>query len=358
MGALRLYLALCVVADHAGAFPFPTLSGSQAVQLFFLISGFHMSLVQDAYPSTRAFWKSRFLRIFPPAWTVLALGALGSLASGLLWNRWVLLHGWPGVLEHNGLAGAALAGISNVTLFFEDWIMFLTHEAGRSLGFTSDFARDAHPLYKLLVLPQMWSVGLELTFYLLVPRLWKQSTARLLALAAFCTALRVSAYACLGGTRDPWDNRFFPFELGIFLLGMASQRLGHGAKPLPRASFPVRTTLLMAAFVGIAGLHGAAVRLVGLSWASLAAIPLWAVALPTLFSTTRECSRDRLLGDLSFPVYLVHMLAIPMASHLGITDARLIGPACAAISLMLALGLWAWVERPMDRIRRRGRVSP
>ena len=73
MGALRLYLALCVVADHSGAFPFPTHSGTQAVQLFFLISGFHMSLVQGRYPTAAGFWRSRFLRIFPATWVALAV---------------------------------------------------------------------------------------------------------------------------------------------------------------------------------------------------------------------------------------------------------------------------------------------
>lgn len=355
MGALRLYLALCVVAEHSGALPFPTHSGTQAVQLFFLISGFHMSLVQDRYPTAASFWRSRFLRIFPATWTALAIAIVASSASGFLCGRWFLLGEWHAVREHYGFAGAALAGFSNVTLFSQDWVMFLSHEAGGCLHFTVDFSRDAHPLCKLLVFPQMWSVGLELSFYLLVPLLWRRSTRWILALAAFSTCLRLAAYLGIGWTRDPWDYRFFPFEIGVFLLGMASHRLGSRATSLPKASFPLRTAVLVAVFVGIGWMQRRA-EVAASPWANLAAIPFWATALPFLFASTRSCARDRILGDLSFPVYLVHMLAIPVSLRFAPPGDRLEGPLACAISLAMAWMLWQWVERPLDRFRHAKRV--
>jgi peptidoglycan/LPS O-acetylase OafA/YrhL len=352
MGALRLYLALCVVADHSGAFPFPTHSGTQAVQLFFLISGFHMSLVQDRYPHAAGFWRSRFLRIFPATWAALTVAVCASVGYGVWRGHWVLLGGWTDVREHYGTAGATLAGISNVTLFFQDWVMFLSQGAGQALHFTTNFFQDPHPLFKLLVFPQMWSVGLELSFYLLVPFLWRKSTPWLVGLAALSTGLRLAAYLGLGLTHDPWDYRFFPFELGVFLLGMVSQRLGGRVTALPKAPFWIRTVALMSLFVGIGWLQRQA-EAAASPWANLVAIPLWALVLPFLFATTKNCWRDRFLGDLSFPVYLVHMLAIHVALQFAPLGEPLVGPLSAAISLLLAWILWRWVERPMDRLRHR-----
>jgi len=357
MGALRLYLALCVVAEHSGAFPFPTHSGTQAVQLFFLISGFHMSLIQDRYPTAVGFWRSRFLRIFPAAWVALAVAVAISVASGLWRGHWLFLRDWPTVREHYGWAGAVLAGLSNITLLFQDWVMFLSQGAGQTLHFTADCFGSEHPLHKLLVFPQMWSVGLELSFYLLVPFLWRKSTPWLFALVALSTGLRLFAYLGLGWTHDPWDYRFFPFEIGIFLLGMACQRLGRNARPLSESPFWLRTPLLVAVFAGVGWVQRQA-EVAASPWADLAAIPLWAMFLPTLFATTRNCRRDRFLGGLSFPVYLVHLLAIPVAIRFAPPGGGLVGPLSAAISLFLAWLLWRWVERPVDRLRHRTRSAP
>ncbi len=49
MGWLRLLLATCVVAFHTGGLerPFFMLSGTHAVEAFFLISGYFMAAVLD-----------------------------------------------------------------------------------------------------------------------------------------------------------------------------------------------------------------------------------------------------------------------------------------------------------------------
>jgi peptidoglycan/LPS O-acetylase OafA/YrhL len=232
--------------------------------------------------------------------------------------------------------------------------MFLSQDAGQTLHFTSDFVHDPHPLYKLLLFPQMWSVGLELTFYLLVPFLWRKSTPWILGLAALSTCMRVATYLGMGWSADPWDYRFFPFELGCFALGMASQRLGSRIRPVAWASrFAPRTAILLALF-SVVGWMQRHAELFAPPWANLVSIPTWAVALPFLFATTKNCPEDRFLGDLSYPVYLVHMLAVPMALRMAGPASTLAGPLSAAITLVLAVALWRWVERPVDRFRHRG----
>lgn len=351
MGALRLYLALCVVAAHSAGLPFAVHSGTEAVQIFFLISGFNMSLVRDRYPSARRFWRSRFLRIYLPAWTVLAATVLTCLVTGLWKGRWVALQAWPGALRVHGLAGVVYALVANIALVGQDWAMFLGAAPATGLRFASDFWQDPHPLWRLLVLPQMWSVGLEVSFYLLVPLLWRRSTRSLILLAAGTTLLRVAGYAFLGLGRDPWDNRFFPFELGLFVLGMVLQRRGSRLElPLP-GRFAPRTAVLVACYLALAQVQTFVDARLGAHWAALVFLPLWAAALPSLFDATRNCPTDRLLGDLSYPVYLVHLAGIYLAAWTS--KGAWQTPLAMVFAIGLAELLRRWVEKPVDRLRHR-----
>jgi peptidoglycan/LPS O-acetylase OafA/YrhL len=79
MGTIRLLLALSVVIAHAvPLFGLTLVGGKLAVQSFFVISGFYMSLIlSEKYPSgvagTWLFYGNRFLRIYPLYWIALLL---------------------------------------------------------------------------------------------------------------------------------------------------------------------------------------------------------------------------------------------------------------------------------------------
>ena len=70
MGSIRTILALAVVFGHAGAYLFT--GGMLAVQLFYIVSGYLMSLVilSSSYSSIKLFYLNRFLRLFPIYWFV------------------------------------------------------------------------------------------------------------------------------------------------------------------------------------------------------------------------------------------------------------------------------------------------
>lgn len=66
MGFLRLLLALSVVSAHVINNPFFSLvGGTVAVKTFFIISGFYMAMIINNYKNNIAFFKSRYLRLFP-----------------------------------------------------------------------------------------------------------------------------------------------------------------------------------------------------------------------------------------------------------------------------------------------------
>ena len=93
MGLLRLYLALCVIFTHDGvrqnSIPLIIYNGSQAVQIFFVISGFYMALIlSEKYRSPVEFYASRFIRIYLPYWTVLGIVVIFSLFCGMVFGEW------------------------------------------------------------------------------------------------------------------------------------------------------------------------------------------------------------------------------------------------------------------------------
>ena len=61
-------------------------------------------------------------------------------------------------------------------------------------------------------------------FYLLAPFLINLRLRTIFAIIAAAFAARFSWYA-MGHDVDPWTYRFFPFEIGLFVLGIAAYRI-------------------------------------------------------------------------------------------------------------------------------------
>jgi peptidoglycan/LPS O-acetylase OafA/YrhL len=365
MGILRIYLALCVVAAHAGQpiLPWPMLTSVEAVQIFFLISGFYMSLISTKYKTALEFYASRFLRIFVPYYVVLGFVVLVTVIAGLTLGNWLDLTPYIHYsADQNGLAGVVLAALTNVTVFFQDWVMFLKHDPGQSLSITANFAKSVTPLYNYLLIRQAWSIGIELTFYLLVPLLGGMKTRWLALIALASLGLRLYAYQVLGLTNDPFSYRFFPFELLLFVAGMIMQRayawiLAH------RSQIQLRGTLQYLAF--IAGLlfflylaqkvpgylrrHGTPKQ-----YMDLLSYTGWILVIPVFYHLTRGLKVDRFIGELSYPVYLTHLVIVQVAdlilTRLSVSNSWL-GVVSAVFSIAVSALLYARIFRPLEQKR-------
>src|SRR5258707_6135921 len=108
MGILRIYLALCVVAAHSGVniLPWPMHTSVEAVETFFLISGFYMSLISTKYETATEFYASRFLRIFVPYYVILGIVIIASIITGFIAGNWLVLAPYLSYSPaQNGLLG-------------------------------------------------------------------------------------------------------------------------------------------------------------------------------------------------------------------------------------------------------------
>src|SRR5882724_1707653 len=164
MGTLRVILAISVIIAHSSAlFGFNFVGGSLAVESFYIISGFYMSLIlNEKYIGEKGsymlFISNRFLRLYPVYWIVLLLTIpMIILFGGSIYDNYALYF------HQMNFTTFAYLTFSNLMIFFQDAVMFLglNTDTG-SLFFTSDFRLHDPQLYKFLFIPQAWTLGIEL----------------------------------------------------------------------------------------------------------------------------------------------------------------------------------------------------
>jgi peptidoglycan/LPS O-acetylase OafA/YrhL len=365
MGTLRLILALAVVIAHSGGiFGFHVFSGVYAVQVFYLISGFLIAFILSERYGTDKYWlfySNRALRIFLPYYFVwgatllLSVIVLAVTGSAML-NFSVLVDtaqdfSWP---------TWAYVVLTNAGILGQDVGLFLRY-AGGDLFFTTQYWVSAPQVNQFQLLPQSWSMALELMFYLLAPFLVRLGSLPLTAIIGASLALRALAFHN-GYLNDPWLYRFFPFELAAFLGGVLAYRLY--AHPYARAlAFKVPALIYVGTAVAVAVVVGFGEPLYlysryfakGTSWGGYpwGMYVFLGLSLPFLFHFSKRHAWDRALGDLSYPAYLIHwpvLAVMPVVLPDGLQKDWQ-GFATTVLTVIFSALFAVYVERPIDRWR-------
>ena len=331
MGTLRFLLALSVAYGHFTVSPgFPT--GDIAVQSFFVVSGFYMAMVlREKYPpgSYWLFISNRLLRLWPAYIVVLIL----SLVVATNWREIAALD--PAII--------AFFIASHILIIGQDLHPYLFVDHG-ALAFTAHFAEQSTPYYSYSPVQQAWSLGLEIEFYLLAPFIVRLAPQFIAALILASLGVRMGLQWTFGFSGDPWSYRFFPSELALFLAGSLGYLVL--AAPTKMQSMQARTLLpgiavLIVACLSVNGSHGTA---------RLASLPVLAgviLGVPYLFKATKDIAWDKYLGELSYPLYISHLLAawiVLPETYTGVYLALL-------MTLAFSVALYHLVDRPIDRWR-------
>jgi peptidoglycan/LPS O-acetylase OafA/YrhL len=339
LGLIRLLLALSVVAEHFYSNRIlKFVGGETAVESFFVISGFYMAMVIGQYQNKLDFWKSRYLRLFPVYFVCLTLTALAYFVGN------------KGLEYLNGLANLPLAASSflmftNLTMFFQDVVMFMGVD-NASTYFTAYFSESSPQLYKFLLVPQGWSIGLEISFYLLVPFVLIRSNIWILALAISSLTIKC-ALNYLGYSDDPWTYRFFPSELSMFLMGSLAYKI------YDRNSIfcKIRDYWILGYLILIALMF--AYPYVGLDEQikKYFFIVILLSVIGIVFDSTKSSNFDRFLGLLSYPVYCSHLLVLMVLSELKEIGSIYSTLSVFSLVLLVSLILYWFVEWPVDKYR-------
>jgi peptidoglycan/LPS O-acetylase OafA/YrhL len=367
MGIIRLALALSVVAAHSSPWPvFGFIHANYAVEMFFMISGFYMAMVLATKYAGRSPWDfltNRLLRIYPTYWTVLLVtGALMYVGTFPEQTRPFVRLYEASFNNWSGLWALLVVALSNTSLLFQDVFMFLSVRDDLQFRFTSDFNREANPAWHFLLVPQAWTVSLELVFYALAPYLVRRRSFVLWVLVLLSVSIRLSLLS-VGLGFDPWTYRFLPSEIAFFILGILSYRV-KSRRIYPKV---VIATILA---ITLLAQHSARLALPMLRVPAspfpimlvLLAVSLLYLGMPEIFRISKNSRIDRICGELTYPVYISHVLVLTLIDAL-VTDSGHFswldgfGPRLLCIVVIAAALAWL-IERPIDRVRQARITGP
>jgi peptidoglycan/LPS O-acetylase OafA/YrhL len=353
MGLVRFIVALAVASGHASSFfgadIFPKMPGSHAVQIFYIISGFLIALILSGkYADTRQgnwiFYSNRAVKIYVPYLAILAV-------TTLVWLFIYSVTGNAGPLAVFGSpmsAGAWLYAVTtNIFLIGMEWGSMLI-ERGSDLSFSA-FAIEKPPnAIQYSVIIPAWTLSLELMFYLIAPFILRRHFLVVAALALASYFLRFWAYQH-GFRSIATEYRFFPFELSLFLYGALSYRFYVFLKERDMFKPALSLSITLAcAFTAIA-----LPKYFRQHQHQMYAVV--GILLPALFDFSTRYRWDKWLGDLSYPLYLVHwpICVVVLAALSESGRGSFVASAVVAASIGSAIAINHVLVYPIDVWRQR-----
>ncbi len=340
MGLIRLFLAIAVVLAHNGI-QVAGIDGSLSVSAFFIISGFYMALVlNEKYQDNIAgFYGARFLRLWPSY--IIVFGAVLIFIAPMT----------PSIYASTGAAIATWA--SAITMFFYNvlWWFGVDAATGKIVFYAAQrVSTDGPAFVNATHMEHMWSVGIEITFYIVAPFLARKPKAILISLGmAFLLHLAIMSdlYPLF-----PLQGRSATNFFWLFLLGMAAYWASVEFNPT------ISKVKLNPQWISLAGVVLTAFVIAGLQkydrnqYISAGLFVIFATSLILVFQATRLSRIDQAIGNLSYPIYLVHwpIVSILIINHRSSWMWSLL---IAGISLVCAAILYFCVDQQVEKFRRR-----
>ncbi len=343
MGILRLLFALTVVVYHAhephGLFLF---NQQAAILSFFIISGFYMALILDGkYQSKFSFYASRALRIFPLYWVALCL----TIVFGFI-KIHLHLGSDETAITHYFQYSTYLSGIPAVSEFINFILRNFTLILTRDYFFIQD---NLAPGY--LIVNPAWTLQIELMFYVLAPFLIRIKKNFLLFVLFYATLFY--------GIIEPFSiipqhtliYSFMKYFL-FFLFGMISYRYIYNHLKKPKMTkLPLVVLIFFLLFIVFYQfLPGRILErsfLMGLTY-----YIAFAISIPYFFLLTKENTFDRFIGELSYPVYITHMIFAKILFSLHIPTIPYLNSLLISFpTLMFSVLLVVVIQNPIDKMR-------
>lgn len=305
-----------------------------------------MSLVLNSKYTltTKGYWlflSNRLLRLYPIYWVILSATFLLYLLNA---------PSFQGNYALPNKETTFFLVFNNVSLFFQDWVYYfgLNPQDG-TVFFTHNFWTTKPMLYQYMLLPQGWSISLELLFYIICPFLVRRNNRTLFVLISLSLLIRMAILFGFNWNNDPWTYRFFPSELLFFIAGILIQRNSHRW-----IHYKINVYVLLFSIV-----------IFSIAYTKIPSIqiPYWPFSLkatcyflivcfsiPFLFNQLKNNDIDKYLGELSYPMYVSHILIfyvtqIPSISYLHN------GTLIAFITIIFSILLIQFVANPIEKYR-------
>jgi peptidoglycan/LPS O-acetylase OafA/YrhL len=302
----------------------------QGVAIFFVVSGFLVSGSLMAPGKTLgAYFAARALRIYPALWVNLAalLGLIylgGNLAldpaSDTFWN-------WASVAFSSGsdwVANGAVAPVFQTGGFYE--------------AFPSGV---------------LWTIPVELSFYLILPFILSPIVPRWLSIAIWGSA---SVWVFFEYTYDEAPI-FIGRYLWVFLFGVALRVYWPHVRPFIEG----KAWFWLPAFIigcYVTAKTGPAYYFNSASWVNIAMTALLSLAVISCAFTLKSAASVLKGNDISYGLYLWHMPVIWTLREMGLGGHWVAGAVAYIAAAVIAALSWHLIEKPALGLKARGRTLP
>jgi len=330
---IRLLAALQVAVMHALMYLKPVgflrlvqfgLDLFPGVPIFFVISGLLISKSYEQSDSIRHYYQNRCLRIFPALWVCLAasLGVICAMGIGLLG-----------------------------TVSTRDWLLWWAAQMSIFQSYGADFMK---PLGSGGLNSSLWTIPVELEFYLFLPALYgifqlRRRRGNTLVLVVLMVSLAVELVLVHGRRHFPriadygfLERTLAPY-LWMFLVGVLIQR---NWSRLRRCLAHQAHWWLLGYFLLCSLARLLRIDAGGNNINPMFLLPLAGLVISCAMSAPSLSDKILHHRDISYGTYIYHALVINMLLLFGVRAGVPAVVAAIVISLALAATSWRVVEKP------------
>lgn len=343
MGTIRFLLAISVLISHLHIQEnkYFLNNGSDSVQLFFIISGFYMFMIlKNKYSKIKNayfyFISNRFLRIYPIYYIVLIITIAYAFYS-IKFSPNLPNDFAPFFAFYNQLSNfyLYLLGFLNLSIIGQESLSFFNY------GFDNliFLPENKNILSQFTFIPQAWSIGMEFWFYIFCPFFSKLRTKNLITIIVLIFLIKTYFIYNISNSYN-WEYRFIFFELFLFLLGGF---IYNNFKNIQSNWSPYifLSSIIYVCFLNLT---------IEIYIIKHLFYILFSLSIPLIFKLTKNNKLDKFLGDLSFPIYICHILTINIAKEFIFTNKFLYLSFVILLTILLSIFLLK-ISNPIEKFR-------
>lgn len=354
MGLIRYLLAVSIIFGHIPISNRLFLGAPMALESFFIISGYFIALVLDkkyrySHRQIKNYLFNRFLRIFPVYWFILFLTILIIWVSHIL-NISLFSSLILAFEQYKNSLMIGFMALLNLVIFGQDSVWYIWYDiSNHIIRFTANFTTIHPRLDSLFLVPQSWALALELTFYCIAPFIISKGMKYIAIGFIGSLLIRIILYS-YGLNFDPWTYRFFPTELVFFLSGSLIYLLNRKGKMVLPSGYSGFVYLV---FIGILIFYRSVPQfefrnIYITQWIFYC---VFAVLLPTFSTMFQRNWADSILGAISYPVFLSHVLVSEVVLLVRLPDPYH-GLLVIILATVFSFCIVKGISRPLEIFRK------